>query len=280
MNTPASLDTTDEIAEVEATIKEHLFETDRASEHVTKDPAEIKRLKDERRDLSEDASESVERRKASVESPQMPSLAQLEELHKTLKESLKTQEELLKNQKENSKSQEELNEKQLRYTEGGFRYARLGFWAALFIAIVTPIIPFLLTRILTNQQETRAEIKETRADMKETQKARLIVITSPGDNGIVKLNSTVSGKTPFLGMKHYVVVTPIENRVNWVSNPVSVDADGSFTGEVQFGEGDNGIGKKFIIRILVTNSFLATGALSSLPEDAIISDAITVTRQN
>lgn len=110
--------------------------------------------------------------------------------------------------------------------------------------------------------------------------AKKPVITKPVEGGKVILVDAISGTTPCSGMNHYVVVIPAENAVKWVQNkPFNINTQGSFASEAQFGEGDNGIGKKFLIRILVTKDKLSPGQLNQLPADAILSEAITVTRE-
>lgn len=106
------------------------------------------------------------------------------------------------------------------------------------------------------------------------------VITKPVKGGKVILTDLIRGMTPCPGMDHYIVVTPLEDGVNWVQNkPASVEADGSFNGEAQFGEGSNGIRKDFLVRILVTKAALAPGKLAHMPADVILSETVTVTRE-
>jgi hypothetical protein len=100
---------------------------------------------------------------------------------------------------------------------------------------------------------------------------------SIGDSGRVGLRSALRGMTPFIGKKHYAVVTP-PNGTDWVT-PMSVGVDGELRGDPQFGEGSVGIGDSFIVRVLVTDSLLFSGKLSVIPGDAILSDPIVVTRQ-
>lgn len=105
------------------------------------------------------------------------------------------------------------------------------------------------------------------------------IVTKPPNGGSVALNDVVAGTTPCSEMRHYVVVTPLENSVNWVQDsPATTDANGSFTGQAQFGQGENGIGKKFLIRVLVTKATLRPGQLPEWPTDAILSEPVTVTR--
>jgi hypothetical protein len=81
-------------------------------------------------------------------------------------------------------------------------------------------------------------------------------------------------------MNHYIVVTPIETGSDHIQDkPVSIYAGGLFTGETRFGQGDLGIGEKFIVRVLASKSSLTPNILPKVPEDAIFSEPIIVTRR-
>ncbi len=109
--------------------------------------------------------------------------------------------------------------------------------------------------------------------------AKKPVITKPLDGGTVVLTDIIRGTTPCTGMKHYVVVTP-PNGVNWVqAKSFNISANGAFIAEAQFGEGSNGIKEKYLVRILVTKATLMPGQLNQMPSDAILSGAISVTRE-
>ena len=109
--------------------------------------------------------------------------------------------------------------------------------------------------------------------------AKKPVITKPANGERVVLNDLIRGTTPCSTMKHYVIVTP-SNGVNWVqSKPFSIDPNGIFSTEAQFGEGSIGIGEKYIVRVLVTTTTLSPGQLRQMPTDAVLSGAITVTRE-
>ena len=107
---------------------------------------------------------------------------------------------------------------------------------------------------------------------------RTPVISIPKDGGTVALADIVSGTTPCPGKPHYILVTTPQ-AANFVQNaPPKPAPDGSFTGTAQFGEGEQGVGQKFLIRILVTDSSVSRGSLSQFPTDAVLSPAVSVTR--
>ncbi len=106
---------------------------------------------------------------------------------------------------------------------------------------------------------------------------RNVLLTLGKDDGEVQLRSVLRGTTPFIGRKHYAIVTPADGA-DWVT-PISVDRDGRLRGDPQFGERNVGIGDSFTVRVLVTNSSLSPGILPNVPEDAIFSDPIVVARQ-
>lgn len=103
-------------------------------------------------------------------------------------------------------------------------------------------------------------------------------ITKPVNGGTVVLTDIVRGTSPCPAMKHYVIVTP-PNGADWVqSKPFDFQASGAFSTRAQFGEGTVGIGETFLIRILVTKEAVRPGQLRQMPADAILSKAVSVTR--
>lgn len=171
-----------------------------------------------------------------------------------------------------------------QYSKTQLRYVRVGLWLAVIGGVIIPIALFFIganqREIRDNQQNIQEDVGQLGRQVDSLRASRQPVITSPAADGKVDLKTMVAGTTPLFGMNHYIVVTPFENAVNWVQDePASVEADGSFRGEAQFGQGDNGIQKTFIVRILATNASIRPGQLSSLPSDATFSEGITVTRQ-
>lgn len=110
--------------------------------------------------------------------------------------------------------------------------------------------------------------------------ARQFRITAPIDGAAAGLTESIRGETPFSEMTHYIVVTPVKTGDNWVQpGPVQVSASGLWIGRATFGEAAVGAGEQFIVRALATKSILVEGALGKVPEDAIFSESITVTRK-
>jgi hypothetical protein len=183
----------------------------------------------------------------------------------------------------------DIGQKQEAHNQTQSRFTKMSFWANLVLipvvgtivaATVGSFIQGALNPVQTKLTETQKDVRSVGSQIERLKASNQSVITSPINGGKVAFRAAIEGTTPFIGKKHYVVVTPVENGIDWVQvKPVSVSADGSFTGEAQFGEETNGVGKKFRVRVLSTDSSLNPGTLPSSPRDAIWSDAITVTRQ-
>lgn len=107
----------------------------------------------------------------------------------------------------------------------------------------------------------------------------LFTINQPTNNSFVEPFDTVSGRTPFLKLNHYILVTALKTGDTWVMDGhVNVSTEGSWTGGAKFGTAGTGSGK-FIIQAVATKSVLAPGLLTSVPGDAKYSEPITVTRK-
>jgi hypothetical protein len=89
----------------------------------------------------------------------------------------------------------------------------------------------------------------------------------------------IRGETPFSGMHHYIIVTPVKIRTDFVEGEANVSPGGFWSGQAKFGEAAVGAGEKFVVRALATNSRLSPGPLTEVPKDAIFSGSITVTRK-
>lgn len=110
--------------------------------------------------------------------------------------------------------------------------------------------------------------------------ARQFRITAPVDGATVGLTELIRGETPFPEMNHYIVVTPLKTRDDFVEDgPVNVSTSGVWAGNAKFGAAAVGAGEQFMVRALATKSILSPGPLTEVPEDAIFSESIIVTRK-
>jgi hypothetical protein len=110
---------------------------------------------------------------------------------------------------------------------------------------------------------------------------KLLVITAPRSNARVDDTATVSCETPFIGWRHYIIVTtPQRIRWVWPTEPTN-GIDYSFSGLAQFGEGELGKSDSFEIVMMATKSAFKTGRLEiteTYPQDARLSLPVTVRR--
>lgn len=110
--------------------------------------------------------------------------------------------------------------------------------------------------------------------------AQNFTITYPSNNSSVNYVELIQGKTPFSQLNHYIVVTPMRTGEDWVmGDKANVYSGVTWTGRAQFGTGSVGIGEQFMVRALATKSTLSGGPLTKVPEDAVFSQPVVVTRQ-
>lgn len=108
--------------------------------------------------------------------------------------------------------------------------------------------------------------------------AAQFTITNPADNARVGPTEIVSGLTPFPDLAHYIVITPEEGGY-WIQEKTGVDNNGVWTGTAHFGTGSVGLNQRFIVRGLATrDGDIKAGRRQTLPQDAVLSRAIVVTR--
>ena len=88
------------------------------------------------------------------------------------------------------------------------------------------------------------------------------VILKPNDGGAVGLKETVRGRTPHVGVKHYVVVTPVQIGQPYIQRKANVSDQGTWAGTAQFGEGRVGFDEEFIVYAIATNEELRPGRLT------------------
>jgi hypothetical protein len=105
-------------------------------------------------------------------------------------------------------------------------------------------------------------------------------ITYPYNGDTVELTGLVRGSTPYSDRNNYIVVTPLQTGGNWVQDgPLTIDSGGQWTVQAKFGDAGAGEGQRFIIRALASKYSLKPGPLIEVPQDAVFSDAVTVTRE-
>ena len=134
-----------------------------------------------------------------------------------------------------------------------------------------------LSKQISNVEITASSTEET---IRKFTEAEQFVITYPSSGDVVDLTDMVQGITPYSKRNHYIVVTPIEIGGDLIQDsPVKISAGNVWTVPVRFGTPAVGAGKKFVIRAIATNSTLSPGALIKIPEDAIFSESVVVTRK-
>lgn len=153
----------------------------------------------------------------------------------------------------------------------------------LIVAILALLVAIYVggRRTVIVIQSNIAEVGNRVKAVEKTILANQFTITDPDDNATVDLTDLVRGKTPFSKMNHYIVITPLKTGDDWVEDgPVKVYTGGLWTGRAQFGTAAATAGEQFIVRALATKSTLSPGPLTEVPEDAIFSESITVTRKS
>ena len=104
-------------------------------------------------------------------------------------------------------------------------------------------------------------------------------ITSPSDGDMVGMTEFIQGETPFTGLNHYIVVTPLKAGADLVQDKPAKISGISMRGKARFGTATVGSGEKFSVRFLVTSHVISPGSLTEKPEDGLPSNTITVTRK-
>jgi hypothetical protein len=109
---------------------------------------------------------------------------------------------------------------------------------------------------------------------------RKFMILNPSHGDSVGFISSIQGRTPFVKIPHYFVVTPLRTGIDLIQEePAIVSADGDLMGRVKFGTAAVGEGEKFAVRILATKSQVSEGPLTKEPKEAWSSNSITVIRK-
>lgn len=174
----------------------------------------------------------------------------------------------------------EISIKQLHAANRGLRIALFGLIVAI-LSLITMVI-FGILGLQKSVGDIQSGVNEVSSRVERVEKgilARQFTITTPVDGASVDRIAVIRGKTPFTEMNHYVVVTPVKTGDDWVQDgPVQVSASGLWTGRAIFGAAAVGAREEFMVRALATKSTLSPGPLIEVPEDAIFSESITVTR--
>ena len=146
------------------------------------------------------------------------------------------------------------------------------------IAVISLIIQWNQREIIGRQAQTQSSVQEIKRQVDAIGGTQRPVVDVP-DGGQVEQRSFISGRTPLLSMNHYIVITPVETQISAVQDSsISIAADGTFRAQAQFGQGENGVGKQFVVEVWATNTQLPPGVIRSLPPDVVRSAPVTVTR--
>lgn len=164
--------------------------------------------------------------------------------------------------------------KRTRFALVGLIVGVLGLIAMVFFGIKG------LEKSVSNIKSSVEEVGNRVERVEKGILAEKFTITTPLDGAIVNRIDLVRGTTPFAQMNHYIVVTPLKTGDDWIQDgPITVYTGGLWTGRAVFGEAAVGAGEEFIVRSLATKLILSPGPLTEVPEDAIFSESITVTRK-
>ena len=151
--------------------------------------------------------------------------------------------------------------------------------ATLAVATAAVVASVLVGRSVVVVKSDVAEVGSRVEQVEKSVKARQFTIKVPSDGGTVGLIESARGETPFPNMNHYIVVTPLKIGVDFIEDgPASVSASGVWSGSARFGAAAVGAGEQFMVRALATKSMLSPGPLAEVPDDAMFSESITVTR--
>jgi hypothetical protein len=148
----------------------------------------------------------------------------------------------------------------------------------VIVAVIGVIIAYVGLSMQIHNVGTTAS--STEQAVKKLAEANQFRITYPANGGIVDSTDIVRGITPYPNSNHYIVVTPIKGGGDWVQEgPMKISTGNVWIGRAIFGAAAVGAGEGFVIRAIATNSTLSPGTLNEVPEDAIFSESIVVTRK-
>lgn len=157
-------------------------------------------------------------------------------------------------------------------------------WVRMAVSVwvlLTAVVIVILIAVPRELKQTESP-KRLNAVSREqkTQPPNIVFhITEPINNAEVGASEIVRGMTTLKALNLYLIVMPLETGDRYiVDGPLTVDAQGMWSGRARFGEGNLGVGEKFAISVLATKHKLSEGTLPKLPKDARISDSIGVLR--
>jgi len=156
------------------------------------------------------------------------------------------------------------------------------FWVpitALIVAIVGAFSPLLIKKPVVVVKPVVTDVGGGGESVKNNSLERQFKITSPSYGDSVGMNESIQGETRYVGMHHYVMVTPVKIGKDWIQEDAKVSPGGLWSGSAVFGTVAVGVGEKYVVCALATNSALSPGPLTEVPKDAIFSEPITVIRK-
>lgn len=181
----------------------------------------------------------------------------------------------------------EIERENLELYRSEVRELRRQFYLGLLSAMTSLIgaAAALLALLIAMRPLARAaeHVEDTSRNVKSIETAILsnrLTITSLSNGDEVSRNQAVSGLTPFMHRRHYLVVTPVNIGDSYVQDAMTPRPDGTWAGTAKFGSGDTGRGERFSVRCLATERELRTGSLApqTLPSDAVFSAPVIVER--
>lgn len=104
-------------------------------------------------------------------------------------------------------------------------------------------------------------------------------ILKPINGEHVGLNTTIKGRSKYIGLNHYAVVTTEEGD-NHVQPTINLDKNGNFTSTISLGSAGAGKNKDYIVKIIATMDSLKVGPLDKYPDDYFSSNSINLIRTN
>lgn len=150
----------------------------------------------------------------------------------------------------------------------------------LIVAIIAVIVAIVINMAVTSTRNVVDGVSNRVDQVRENIKAEKFTITYPSDNSTVEMTGLIRGFTPYEDKNHYLVITPTASGEDWIQDgPVKVFTGGTWSGRAQFGTANVGQGLDFVVRAIATESVLKPGPLTEVPEDAVLSRSIKVTRK-
>src|SRR6185436_7857565 len=144
----------------------------------------------------------------------------------------------------------------------------------LLILILTIIIAYYTYQIAEKELKPLNEKANT---IIETDIQNEFVILSPVNGDAVSEIDTVAGKTPYLNLNNYIVITALavgQENINYVQEgPLQIfheNGTGTWIAKAHFGASEKGIGEKFMVRCMATKEIIDVDSHNTvIPKDAI-----------